>query len=109
MSAPQHSLQSPQRSVPPKMDSNRNQITFVFLSSANILGVLRLGFIFFFFYSLSLSFFFFNRPLLQIVDLEKETLHVESEPGKFSLSCRIDLFLWCTEQLIGFADGLSPP
>lgn len=73
------SLWSPQRSVSPKMDSNRDQITFVFLSSANILGVGRLSFTFF---SLFRSFFFFYRPSLQIDVLER--LHVESEPGKFS-------------------------
>lgn len=66
-----NSLWSPRRTVSPKVDSNRNQITFVFLSSANILGVLRLGFIFSFnsFFSFL---FFLNRPLLQIVDLEKK-------------------------------------
>lgn len=103
-----NSLRSPRRSVSPKMDSNRNQITFVFLSSANILGVLRLGFFFFFLFAFFLLLFFLNRPLLQIVDLEK-ILHAGPEPGKFSLSSSLDLFLWCTERLIGFADGLSPP
>lgn len=58
MSARQFPPVSSEKCVTEKMDSNRDRIAFVFLSSANILGVGRLGFtsLFFFFYSL-FSFF----------------------------------------------------
>lgn len=86
MSARQFPPVSSEKCVTEKMDSNRDRIAFVFLSSANILGVGRLGFTSLFFFFFTLSFLFFNRPSLQIVVLEK-ILHVQSEPGKFSPSC----------------------
>lgn len=48
---------------------------FCFSQQCKYFGSGKIGFHFFF--------FFFNRPVLQIVELEK-ILHVESEPGKFS-------------------------
>lgn len=52
-------------------------------------------------------FFSINHPSLKTCRIGR-ILHLESEPGKFSLSYRLGLFLWYAERLIGFAEDLSP-
>lgn len=94
-----------------KKDSNRNLITFVFLSTANIMWGKRLNLVVFFSLLFILFYFLFNHLSFQIVVLEKEILQAESKPGKFPPpppSGRLGLFLWCSVMLIDFADGLSP-
>lgn len=66
-----------------KKDSNRNLITFVFLSTANIMWGKRLNLVVFFSLLFILFYFLFNHLSFQIVVLEKEILQAESKPGKF--------------------------
>lgn len=65
------------------------------------------------FFMLFFPFLFFFKPLIAPncrigkKKKKKSSTWTRSQES-FPLSCRLGLFLWCAERLIGFADGLFP-